>query len=180
MRKIATFACIALFLANFASAEEISIQMNLIDSKGSGKEIGKVDARDSEYGLILIPSLSGLPPGMHGFHLHENPDCGPAVKEGKKVAGEAAGGHFDPEKTGRHEGPYGTGHLGDLPALYVSGEGKASLPVLAPRLKVSDLKGRSLMIHGGGDNYTDQPKLGGGGNRIACGVVGSKKPSAGY
>jgi Cu-Zn family superoxide dismutase len=42
----------------------------------------------------------------------------------------------------------------------------------APRLKVADAEGRALMIHAGGDNYSDQPKpLGGGGARIACGVV---------
>ena len=94
------------------------------------------------------------------------------MKEGKAVAALAAGGHLDPSNTGKHEGPYGKGHLGDLPVLYVGADGKAMLPVLAPRLKVADLKGRSLMIHAGGDNYSDQPdKLGGGGARIACGVI---------
>jgi Cu-Zn family superoxide dismutase len=93
-------------------------------------------------------------------------------KKGSMTAGEAAGGHFDPTGTGRHEGPYGDGHLGDLPALYVDAEGNARHPVLAPRLKVADLKGRVLMVHEGGDNYSDQPKpLGGGGARVACGVI---------
>ena len=42
----------------------------------------------------------------------------------------------------------------------------------ANRLKVADVKGRALMIHAGGDNYSDQPKpLGGGGARVACGVI---------
>jgi Cu-Zn family superoxide dismutase len=37
---------------------------------------------------------------------------------------------------------------------------------------MSDVKGRSLMIHAGGDNYADQPApLGGGGARVACGVI---------
>jgi Cu-Zn family superoxide dismutase len=37
---------------------------------------------------------------------------------------------------------------------------------------VADVKGRSIMIHSGGDNYSNQPApLGGGGARIACGVV---------
>ena len=50
--------------------------------------------------------------------------------------------------------------------------GKATLPVLAPRLKGADIAGPNLMIHAGGDNYADQPaKLGGGGARVACGVV---------
>ena len=66
----------------------------------------------------------------------------------------------------------GKGHLGDLPALKVDASGKATTPVLAPRLKLAQLSGHSLMIHAGGDNYSDSPeKLGGGGARIACGVM---------
>ena len=70
-------------------------------------------------------------------------------------------------------GPYNTGgHKGDLPVLVVGADGDASLPVLAPQLRVKDVRGRSLMIHEGGDNYSDQPEpLGGGGTRIACGVI---------
>ena len=61
--------------------------------------------------------------------------------------------------------------MGDLPALFVNADGKATQPVLAPRLKLSDLTGRSLMIHAGGDNHSDQPVAqGGGGVRIVCGV----------
>ncbi|MDH3563904.1 MAG: superoxide dismutase family protein, partial [Gammaproteobacteria bacterium] len=56
--------------------------------------------------------------------------------------------------------------------LKVGASGNVKSKVTAPRLKVADLKGRSLMIHEGGDNYSDNPKpLGGGGVRIACGVV---------
>jgi superoxide dismutase, Cu-Zn family len=131
-----------------------------------------INASDSRYGLILAPQLSDLKPGLHGFHVHAKPDCSHAMMEGKSVPGLAAGGHYDPANTGKHEGPYGNGHLGDLPALYVAADGKASLPVLAPRLKVADIMGRSLMIHAGGDNYSDLPALlGGGGARVACGVV---------
>jgi Cu-Zn family superoxide dismutase len=56
--------------------------------------------------------------------------------------------------------------------LFVTADGRATHPVLAPRLRVSDLRGRSLMVHAGGDNHADHPeKLGGGGPRMACGVV---------
>ncbi len=56
--------------------------------------------------------------------------------------------------------------------LTVDEGGKATAPVVAPRLKLADLTGRALMIHAGGDNYSDQPeKLGGGGARIACGMA---------
>ena len=161
-----------LVIVGAAQAEELVVPMYRIDSAGIGNAIGTVKASSSPYGTILTPDLKGLTPGLHGFHVHQNPDCGPGVTDGKKVPGLAAGGHFDPAATGSHEGPYGNGHLGDLPALYVDANGNASLPVLAPRLKLSDLKGRSLIIHAGGDNYSDYPeKLGGGGARAACGVV---------
>jgi Cu-Zn family superoxide dismutase len=88
------------------------------------------------------------------------------------IPGLAAGGHYDPAGSKHHGAPWGDGHLGDLPSLYVDPYGKAVTPVLAPRLKLADLKGRSLMIHAGGDNYSDKPApLGGGGARVACGVI---------
>lgn len=163
---------IGLFVSHYNYAEESIVHIHLLNSSGIGKEIGTIAASDSSYGLLLQPTLSNLPPGLHGFHVHEHPNCGPEMKDGKVVPGSAAGGHLDPEKAGKHEGPYGKGHLGDLPPLYVAQDGKATLPVLAPRLKVADLKGRSLMIHAGGDNFSDQPeKLGGGGARLACGII---------
>ena len=37
---------------------------------------------------------------------------------------------------------------------------------------LGQLAGKALMIHAGGDNYSDEPKpLGGGGARVACGVI---------
>jgi Cu-Zn family superoxide dismutase len=155
----------------------VAIKMNAVDAKGVTQAVGTITASNSGYGLMLKPQLKGLPPGLHGFHLHENPTCDPADKDGQPTAAQAAGGHYDPAKTGRHDGPYGTGHLGDLPAIYVDNEGKAEYPVLAPRLKLADLFGRSLMIHAGGDNHADHPQpLGGGGARIVCGVAPAPPP----
>lgn len=161
-----------LLAAGFVFAEDVSIKISLVNEQGVGKEIGTVTASDSKFGLILTPQLSDLASGLHGFHVHDKPDCSHAMKDGKAVPALAASGHYDPANTGKHEGPYGSGHLGDLPAVYVATDGKATLPVLAPRLKVSDIRERSIMIHSGGDNYSDTPSpLGGGGPRVACGVV---------
>lgn len=171
MKKTLFALFIILSFAGYSRADEMIIQVYLVTDQGIGKNIGTVTATDSQYGLILIPQLSDLSLGMHGFHVHQNPDCSHAMKDGKHVAALAAGGHYDPLKTGKHEEPYGKGHLGDLPALYAGADGRATLPVVSPRLKVSDLKGRSLMIHTGGDNYSDYPEALGGGTRIACGVT---------
>jgi len=51
-----------------------------------------------------------------------------------------------------------------------NGKVKGKFPVVG--VMVTDFAGKSLMIHAGGDNYSDTPKpLGGGGERVVCGVV---------
>jgi Cu-Zn family superoxide dismutase len=155
-------------------AADVQITMNRLTTEGVGEPVGTVVFRDSsDFGLLIIPRLEGLSPGAHGFHVHQNPSCEPAKKDGKPVAGLAAGGHYDPEDTGRHEGPVGKGHLGDLPVLLVAADGTTPMAMFAPRLQVTDLIGRAVIVHAGGDNYSDEPKaLGGGGARVACGVIG--------
>lgn len=151
---------------------DIVVPMNLVDEKGVGASIGQVTISESKYGLVFTPSLQGLAPGIHGFHLHQNASCEPKEKDGKMVAAGAAGSHYDPAATNAHGAPWGDGHLGDLPPLYVEANGTVNQAVLAPRLKISDLQGRALMIHAGGDNHSDHPAaLGGGGARVVCGVI---------
>lgn len=174
MKKIAIVAA-GLFVCAAAQAAEKSVvvPMTMVSADGSGTSVGKVTVTESAGGLVFTPDLKGLPPGEHGFHLHENPSCAPGEKDGKKGAALAAGGHYDPQKTGKHEGPDAMGHEGDLPKLTVGADGSDTTAVTAPRLKsLATLRGHALMIHAGGDNYSDQPEaLGGGGARIACGVV---------
>jgi len=163
---------LALCAAAGAAAAQTTVALDLVDATGATRAVGTVALAESPYGLVFTPALQGLPPGAHGFHVHDKGSCGPAEQGGKAVPAGAAGGHYDPQGTGRHGTPWGDGHLGDLPALYVDAEGRATTPVLAPRLKLADVQGRALMVHAGGDNHADHPApLGGGGARIACGVV---------
>jgi len=162
----------AMTLSSAAAHAAVTIPMSVVDEKGVGKQIGTVTVSESPYGLVFTPALTGLPAGLHGFHIHENPSCGANEKDGKPVPAGAAGGHYDPTQSKRHAEPWGTGHLGDLPGLHVDANGSASNPVLAPRLKLADIQKRALMIHVGGDNHADHPAmLGGGGARMACGVI---------
>lgn len=172
MKRTAIIALAAAVGAGCANTEKTTVTMRLLQKTGVGAEIGTIKAEDTRYGTLFTPDLSDLTPGLHGFHVHQNAACGAAQKDGQTVPGLAAGGHYAPNGAANHAGPYGSGHLGDLPTLYVDTQGKSNQPVLAPRLKVSDLHERSLVIHSGGDNYSDKPqKLGGGGPRLACGVV---------
>ncbi|MDX5626893.1 MULTISPECIES: superoxide dismutase [Cu-Zn] SodC [unclassified Brenneria] len=158
--------------STFAAGTTVTLNEALPD--GNGKALGEVSITETPYGLLFTPKLTGLTPGIHGFHVHEKSSCAAGEQDGKSVPALAAGGHLDPEKTGKHLGPYtDQGHLGDLPGLVVNADGSASYPVLAPRIKsLSEVKNHALMIHAGGDNYADSPeKLGGGGARLACGVI---------
>src|SRR5215472_4376982 len=170
---IVLLASTILVTGTAAHAASTTVDINAIDANGVGKKIGTLRLSDSKQGLRIMPQLANLPPGDHGFHVHVNPDCGPGNgPNGQPAAGMAAGGHYDPANTGKHLGPLGAGHKGDLPALTVDADGRATKDVVAPHLKVSDVKGHSIMIHVGGDNYSDRPApLGGGGARIACGVA---------
>jgi superoxide dismutase, Cu-Zn family len=164
----------ALGLAGVAKAADLTVTMRRIDASGTGEAIGTVTISGGSSGVVFATDLRGLPAGQHGFHVHTNADCGPGPNDqGQVVAGGAAGGHWDPDGTGQHQGPQGGGHLGDLPALTVAANGTAQGRLAAPRITDPDrLKGHALMIHAGGDNYADQPQpLGGGGGRVACGVI---------
>jgi len=170
--RLSTF-CLSIF-ASVAMAHEPPIVVDskdqkivdiyAVDEKGINQKLGTVRIVVIKYGLLFEPNLKGLVPGEHGFHIHQLPNCMPADNQ----AAGAAGTHYDPANTGFHGGPYGEGHLGDLPTLHVDLDGSAKSPVLAPRLHtLQEMTGRSVMIHVGGDNYGNDA----GGARLACGVI---------
>ena len=172
---VALIVLASLFLVpGFAVAAELRVEIRQATPTGPGGLLGTVTISDGPSGAIVKTALKGLPPGPHGFHIHENGSCQPTTENGQPVPAGGAGGHLDPQHTGKHEGPAGNGHLGDLPVLQVAGDGNATQTQIAPHIKdVAVLRGRSVVIHIGGDNYSDQPQpLGGGGARIACGVIG--------
>jgi Cu-Zn family superoxide dismutase len=128
-------------------------------------------------GVQLTVQVSGLPPGLHGIHIHTEGSCAPTVAAGVTTPFGGAGGHFDPAMTNAHKGPDGGGHAGDLPNLDVDSNGNARLATYISEVTLTpgpkSIAGRSLIIHANTDNYTDTPPNGGSGARIACGTIDS-------
>ena len=168
-----SIAIAAALVATPALCATVKTELARALPEGSGEAVGTAVVSDSPKGAVITLDLHGLPPGPHGLHLHQNGSCAPGPgPDGKTIPAGAAGGHWDPAQTGHHLGPEGAGHMGDLPRVAVGPLGTAKTQLLAPRIKdVTALRGHTLMLHAGGDNYSDTPPLGGGGARFACGVL---------
>ncbi|WP_339053160.1 superoxide dismutase family protein [Arsenophonus endosymbiont of Crataerina pallida] len=152
--KLKMLLIMGTFFAATSLANTMIVPMNIVTKKDNGQSVGEIKITETKFGLLFTPKLQGLAPGIHGFHVHEYPSCDALQKDGKLIAAGKAGGHFEPNKTAQHKG-------------------SADYAILAPRLKsISQIKHRALIIHEGGDNYSDHPEtLGGGGLRVVCGII---------
>lgn len=162
-----SFCCISLTTITFAKNISVSIPMYFTAEKGVGKSAGMIMIQQTDYGLLFSLDVHGLIPGVHKFHVDQNPSC--------NRFGMAAGAHLDTKHSGKHLGPYEkSSHLGDLPDLYATSEGKVPLPVLAPRImNLDDIKNHSLVISDEGDEGKQNDIKA----RTMCGVISERTMS---
>jgi len=113
--------------------------------------------------MVMYAHFAGFPTNAtYAIHVHEKGDCSGAGLE-------RAGGIYNP--TGKPHGPQDRDHMvGDLPSLEGDTEGLADMRVVVRNVTVSDLIGRSLIVHRYFDDYHTQPE-GASGERTACGVI---------
>jgi len=115
----------------------------------------------------VLAKVTGLAPGAHGFHIHENGDC-------SAPDGMSAGGHFNP--TGKAHGNPAAGehHGGDMPMLEADASGNATLDVTVDTVTLgtdaNSVVGRAVIVHKDADDFKTQP-TGNSGARVACGVI---------
>lgn len=136
---------------------------------------GEIQVTQSPDGAVFRVRLNDIAPGPHGFHVHAASSCADAANAaGEMVAAGAAGPHWDPQATNAHRGPHAAGHLADLPRIEADRDGRAAVTLVAPRITdIAALKSHALIVHVGPDSYSDSPEpLGGGGRRLACGILG--------
>lgn len=133
-----------------------------------GAAMGKVTLEQGPQGVLIKANLAGLPPGVHGFHIHEVGSCSPDFS--------AAGDHFTLEGVEHgYLNPAGQ-HLGDMPNIYAAADGTAQADVFndavtlaaGPDNSVFDADGSAIIVHEKGDTYGADA---GAGGRVACGVI---------
>lgn len=128
---------------------------------------GIVRFYSSGTGVIVNAEIYGLPAGefspcapfIHGFHIHEGGSC--TGTSDNPFAN--AGMHFNPNSCQHPE------HAGDLPPLF-SNNGFAWMLYYTERFSISEILGRTVIIHENPDDFHSQPSENSG-SMIACGVI---------
>ncbi len=133
-----------------------------------GADVGKAAVEEIDGALRVIVDVQGLPPGLHGVHLHTIGKCDPPDFA-------SAGGHWNPSahQHGVHN-PMGP-HMGDLPNLSVGADGKGHLEFTLAGgtfAGLLDEDGAALVVHANADDLKTDPS-GNSGARIACGALGA-------
>ena len=122
--------------------------------------------------VIISVNLSGIPPGLHGFHIHEYGD----LREGCSSLCQ----HYNP-KNKNHGGPNDKErHVGDLGNIEANKKGIVNMKFVDKEVKLRgkySVIGRSIVIHEDPDdlgkgNHKDSKTTGHAGKRIACGIIG--------
>src|SRR6266550_3197241 len=129
---------------------------------------GTVHLTDAGEGNVDVQvDLTGVPPGTHGFHIHEKGDCG--------NNGQNAGGHFNP--TGMvHGAPDAVSHhAGDFGNVTADANGEVHTRFTTHSVSLKSGEqtyavGHAVVLHANPDDLTSQPS-GNAGARIACGVI---------
>ena len=120
----------------------------------------------ADGGVEVQVDLTGVPPGVHGFHIHEKGDCG--------NDGGAAGMHFNPDTTAHGAPDTPPHHAGDFGNVTANDAGEVHTRFTTRSVTVgagaNSAVGRAVILHASPDDLTTQP-TGNAGARIACGVV---------
>ena len=127
--------------------------------------------------VSVTAEISGLAPGLHGFHVHQFGDNTDGCT--------SAGPHYNPDGVdhGAPEDPKGSRHAGDLGNVEANADGVAKFDVKDSLISLNgerSILGRTMVIHAdiddlGKGGHELSKKTGNAGGRLACGVIGFSK-----
>ena len=126
-----------------------------------------VTESDGEVKMTLDLTVSSKANQSVAVHIHEHGDCGDTAHH--------AGAHWNP--TNAPHGKWGGNafHAGDIGNVSLDASGKGHLEIETRLWTIGgdpqkNILNKSIIVHGGVDDYTSQPS-GNSGTRIACGPI---------
>ncbi|KAJ3693063.1 hypothetical protein LUZ60_012158 [Juncus effusus] len=156
-----------------AVAVEAAAKKAVAVLKGTSEVEGVVTLVQEEDGPTTVSvKITGLTPGLHGFHLHEFGDTTNGCI--------STGPHFNPNGL-THGAPQDEiRHAGDLGNVVANSEGVAEATIVDNQIPLSgtnSVVGRAFVVHEleddlGKGGHELSLSTGNAGGRLACGVVG--------
>jgi len=139
--------------------------------EGTGGVLGEVTIDQLDKEAHFHGNISGLSPGLHGFHVHQKGDIGDDCK--------AAGGHFNPEGVNHGDKNDQVRHVGDLGNIKAGEDGIMVVDMkcsMAQLDGVNSIMGKAIVVHEGEDDLglggdEGSLKTGNAGARAGCCII---------
>lgn len=169
--KRTVLLCVGILLlascASMSSGPSAAVTLSPISGSTASGTVTFVQKADGS--VDVTAHLTGVPAGVHGFHIHDKGDCGDN--------GNAAGGHFNPAGTAHGAPAADAHHAGDFGNITADAQGMAHASFNTRSITVTagpnSVVGHAVILHANPDDLVTQP-TGNAGPRIACGVVEMK------
>jgi superoxide dismutase, Cu-Zn family len=173
---------------SMADASGYFAKATLLDANSTN--IGWVSFKNEDAHTEIRVHLTEAPgiDAFHGFHIHANNNAAngngcvadPAMASSTWFV--SADGHFNPAGVAHAH------HAGDMPSVYVNGDGSVETAFRIDRIDPGALAGKAVVFHAGADNFNNVPagpdgytgsaaaidltaRTGNAGDRLACGVI---------
>jgi Cu-Zn family superoxide dismutase len=141
----------------------------LISAKSNSAVSGTVIFTQKEGKVFMTANFTGLTPGEHAIHIHENGDC-------SAEDGSSAGGHWNPSNEDHGAWEHKAFHKGDIGNLTADENGIATMTketdlwCISCEDETKNIVGKSIVVHKDVDDMQSQPS-GNAGDRIGCGEI---------
>lgn len=147
--------------------ERLTAYARLEPTEGNSAN-GLVQFSAGEEMVSIAGTIGGLPPGEHGFHIHERGDC-------SAPDASSAGDHFNPDDNphGSPRDPADQRHVGDLGNVTADADGDADIAMEHAEMQLEgadSIIGKAVVVHADPDDFESQPS-GNAGDRLGCGVI---------